>query len=154
MTSPLQIRRCLKCQGFGHLATDCPNSKVITLEEWEAEREEDNEEKEKMQLEEEPKEELEEIEEKANEGELLVLKRNLSSQKGVEDRLLNTFNISEQGKGFTFILIPLNQSEIDKINHHKTHHHANVLFTSNKSLLEAHYHRWVAFIMPFNRGRR
>ena len=146
MTSPLQIRRCLKCQGFGHLATDCPNSKVITLEEWEAEREEENEEKKKMQLVEEPKEELEEIEEKANEGELLVLKRNLSSQKGVEDRLLNTFTISEQGKVFTLILLP--------INHHKTHHHhAKVIFTCNKSLLQASYQRWVALIKPFDRGR-
>ena len=106
-----------------------------------------------MQLVEEPKEELEEIEEKANEGEILVFKWDLSSQNGVEDGLLNTFTISEQGKGFTFIPIPLNQSEIHKINQHKTHHHANVLFTCNNSLLEAFYQTWVALINPFNRGR-
>jgi len=56
---------------------------------------------------EESKGELEEFEEKANEGEILVLKRDLSNQKGVEDGLLNTFTNSEQGKGFTLILVPI-----------------------------------------------
>ena len=56
---------------------------------------------------EESKGELEEVEEKANEGEILVLKRDLSNQKGVEDGLLNTFTNSEQGKGFTLILVPI-----------------------------------------------
>lgn len=106
-----------------------------------------------MQLVDEPKEELEEVEEKANEGEILVLKRYLSSQKGVEDGLLNTFIIYEQGKGFTLIPIPLDQSETHKINHHKTHHHAHVLYTCNKSLLQASYQRWLALIKPFDRGR-
>ena len=143
MIFPLQLRRCLKCQGLGHLATDFPNNKVITLEERKAVREEENQEEKKMQLVEEPKEELEEIEEKANEGEILALKRNLSSEKGVEDRLLNTLTISEQRKGFTLILI--------SINHHKTHHHhANVPFTCNKSLFQASYQRWVVLIKPFD----
>ena len=79
MIFPLQLRRCPKCQGLGHLGMDYPNSKVITLEQRKTVREEENQEKKKMQLVEEPKEELEEIEEKANEGEILVLRRDLSS---------------------------------------------------------------------------
>ena len=78
MTFPPQTRRCLKCQGFGHLATDYANSKVITLEEWKAVREEENEEEKKVQLVEEPKGELEEVEETANMGKILVFKRDLS----------------------------------------------------------------------------
>jgi len=58
---------------------DYPNSKVITLEQRKTVREEENQEKKKMQLVEEPKEELEEIEEKANKGEILVLKRDSCS---------------------------------------------------------------------------
>ena len=99
------------------------------------------------------KEELEEVEKKANEREILVLKRDLSSQKVVEDGLLNTFTISEQGKGLTLFLIPLNQSKPHKINHHKTHHHAHVLFTKHKSLLQASCQRWVTLIKHFERGR-
>ena len=79
MIFPLQLRRCLKCQGLGHLGTDYPNSKVITLEERKTVREEENQEEKKMQLVEEPKQELEEIEEKANEGEILVFKRDSCS---------------------------------------------------------------------------
>jgi len=30
-----------KCQGLGHIVTDCPNRKVITLAEWEAVKEGD-----------------------------------------------------------------------------------------------------------------
>ena len=81
MILPPQLRRYLKCQGLGHLATNCSNSKVITLEEWKAMREEENQEEKKMQLVEESKGGLEEVEEKANEGEILVLKRDLSNQK-------------------------------------------------------------------------
>jgi len=107
MIFPAQLRRSLKCQEFGHLAVDYRNSKVITLEERKSMREEENQEEKKMQLVEEPKEELKEIAENANEGEILVLKRYFSSQKGVQDGLLNTFTISEQGKGFTLILVPI-----------------------------------------------
>ena len=32
-------RRCFKCQGFGHIASDYPNPKVITLSKWPAVKE-------------------------------------------------------------------------------------------------------------------
>jgi len=35
--------RCFKCQGLGHVATNCPNRKVIILVEWEAVKEEEKE---------------------------------------------------------------------------------------------------------------
>ena len=33
---PINQRRCYKCQGLGHIASDCPSRKVVTLAEWEA----------------------------------------------------------------------------------------------------------------------
>ena len=35
-------RRCLKCQGFGHIASDCPNRKMVSLVEEDMEMEDDN----------------------------------------------------------------------------------------------------------------
>jgi len=32
-------RRCFKRQGLGHIASECPNRKVITLTEWAAVKE-------------------------------------------------------------------------------------------------------------------
>ena len=38
-------RQCFKCHGFGHIASECPNRRVVALvEEYEAEEEEDVEE--------------------------------------------------------------------------------------------------------------
>ena len=36
----MNSRRCYKCQGLAHIATDCPNQKVITLVEWDAVKDE------------------------------------------------------------------------------------------------------------------
>jgi len=71
-------RRCFKCQGLGHIATDCPNRWVITLAEWDAVKEEVAEE-EKEESVEATEEEEEEIIAEADEGEMLVLRRALSS---------------------------------------------------------------------------
>jgi len=32
----MSIKRRSKCQGFGHVPSDCPNKEFITLTEWEA----------------------------------------------------------------------------------------------------------------------
>jgi len=77
-------RRCFKCQGLGHIATDCPNRTVITLAEWDAVKEEVAEE-EKEETIEANEEEEEEIIAKADESEMLVLRRALSSQKGEQE---------------------------------------------------------------------
>ena len=57
----MSARRCFKCQGLGHIASDCPNRKVITLAEWETMKEEEKEDVEEESVEEEeesPKEEV------------------------------------------------------------------------------------------------
>ena len=74
---PYNPRR-FKCQGLGHIAADCPNRKVITLAEWDAAREEVVEDEPEEPVETPETEEEEEIAE-ADEGELLVLRRALSS---------------------------------------------------------------------------
>ena len=40
----MSCKRCFKCQGLAHIASDCPNKKVITLAEWESIRKDDEEE--------------------------------------------------------------------------------------------------------------
>ena len=77
-------RRCFKCQGLGHIASDCPNRKVITLAEWTNVKEVFEEEHEE---EEEPESEeaQEEVEEEADDGEMLVLRRVLNGQKNTKD---------------------------------------------------------------------
>ena len=30
LSNPISLRRCLKCQGLGHIASECPNKKIIT----------------------------------------------------------------------------------------------------------------------------
>jgi len=39
--TPLGTRSCFQCQGFGHIAADCPILKVITLADWETINEEE-----------------------------------------------------------------------------------------------------------------
>ena len=77
----MSTRRCFKCQGLGHIASECPNRRIISLAEWETCKEEEEEEDKEVSL----MEEQEEVVEVADEGELLVLRRALNSQKGVLD---------------------------------------------------------------------
>ncbi|XP_057247453.1 uncharacterized protein LOC130589856 [Beta vulgaris subsp. vulgaris] len=70
---PNTTRRCYRCQGLGHIASECPNKKVITLVEYEAIEE---------GYEEEEEENVEEEEEGRyigpDDGECLVVRRTLS----------------------------------------------------------------------------
>jgi len=77
-------RRCSKCQELGHIAADCPIHRVITLAEWDAVKEEVAE-KEKEEFIGASEEEKEEITAEADEGEMLVLQRAPSSQKGEQE---------------------------------------------------------------------
>jgi len=78
--NPFEKRRCYKCQGFGRIASDCPNRKVITLVEYQAlekaelGEEESNKEVHLMEIE-------EECIEEADERGLLILRRALSGHK-------------------------------------------------------------------------
>ena len=82
---PMSTRRCFKCQGLGHIASDCPNRKVITLAEWESVKEEEKDEEEEEAVAEEEENPEEEVT-GADEGEMLVLRRALSTQRSEKDK--------------------------------------------------------------------
>jgi len=63
-------RRCFKCQGLGHIASDCPNHKVITLAKCSAVKEEFEEEEKEDDFEDELEETQEEVVEEADEREM------------------------------------------------------------------------------------
>jgi len=81
---PMNLRRCFKCQGLGHIAAYCPNHRVISLAQWDAVKEEMAEEEKEESIEA-LEEEEEEVIAEADEGEMLVLRRALSSQKGEQE---------------------------------------------------------------------
>jgi hypothetical protein len=58
---PITPRSCFKCQGLGHIASECPNRKIISLPKWEDNKEKENH---KVCL----MEEQEKVVEDANEG--------------------------------------------------------------------------------------
>ena len=68
---------CFRCQGLGHIASECPNKRVVTLVEYQAsfeELEEEEEEEKEVYL----GNNMEEVEEGPDEGEMLVIRRALS----------------------------------------------------------------------------
>lgn len=80
-SSPTNVHRCFKCQVMGHIASDCPNQRIISLVE-----EEDG----VTEVLDNPTFDEEIIEEEAvyaDEGESLVVQRNLSSTH-IEDNWL------------------------------------------------------------------
>jgi len=83
----MSSRRCFKCQGLGNITADCPNRKAITLAEWKAIEEQEIKEENKEDIEFNLEETLEEVEEEVDKGEMLVLRRVLSGQKGAKDEL-------------------------------------------------------------------
>ena len=92
--APLSVKRCSKCQDFGHTSLVCPNKEFITLTEWETTMEEENEDKSDHKLE----ETQEEIIEETREEELLSLKGVLSQQKGVQHEPSNPSPTHPQAK--------------------------------------------------------
>jgi len=99
-------RRCLKCQGLGHIAVVCPNRTVITLAEWDAVKEEVAEE-EKEESVEATEEGEEQIIAKADEGKMLVLRSALSSQKREQEEQRENIFYSRctiQGKVYSTII--------------------------------------------------
>jgi len=97
-------RRCFKCQGLGHIASECPNRRIISLAEWEANKEEEEEEDRVLCL---MEEDQEEVVEEADDGELLVLRRALSGLKDdKEEQRENIFysRCTVQGKVCSLIV--------------------------------------------------
>ena len=82
--APMRIKRCSKCQGLGHITSDCPNKEFITLREWEVAMEEENKEKNDVERDDELKDTQEKVMKETREEELLVLGRVLTRQKGVQ----------------------------------------------------------------------
>ena len=62
-------KRCSKCRGLGHTPSVYPNKAIVTWAEWEAAMEEENEEEQKASLIKFQKENQEEDEKRAKEGE-------------------------------------------------------------------------------------
>ena len=76
--------RCFICQGLGHIASECPNKRVVSLAEYQTSFYELNEEEEEG-MEVCLAENVEEVEEGPDEGELLVIRRALSGFATQED---------------------------------------------------------------------
>jgi len=83
---------------------NCPNQKVITFAEWEAVKVIEIEEENGEDMVDHQEENQEEVEEEADEGEMLVLMRVLSGQKGAKDEQRENilhFRCTVQGKVFS-----------------------------------------------------
>jgi len=110
---PLNLRRCSKCQGFGHTPSDCPNKEFITLAEWEVAMEEEKEENDQEESFE------EEIELKAEKEEILHLEKVSQKPNEIEEEHANIhFNPKEQDNILSFphkfTLTPIQPSQILK----------------------------------------
>jgi len=66
---------CFHCQGLGHIASECPNKRIVSLAEYQASFEEDQHEEEGG---EDYVENVKEVEEGPDEGEMFVIRRALS----------------------------------------------------------------------------
>ena len=66
---PTTPRLCFKCQGLGHIASECPNRQIVSLAEWEVQKEEEEKEDWALCLMEESQEEdQEEVVEEPDDG--------------------------------------------------------------------------------------
>ena len=105
----MSIKRCSKCQGFGHTSSVCPNKEFITLAEWEAAMEEENEEEHEHESDHELEETQVKVVEEAREE---VLRRVASQPKGVKVELASPLPTHPLAQTLTqnfcpFILEPL-----------------------------------------------
>jgi len=94
---PKSIPRCFKCQGYGHLASDCTNRRYVTLAEWKAKEEVELEE----EREEDEGEDLEEIEIEADEGDMLTLDTYPHPPKGKENQSILFMTFGEPSIDFS-----------------------------------------------------
>ena len=74
----MDAKRCFRCQGLGHIASECPNRRVVTLAEYQAACEVMEEGEEEGSKEMFLTKDMEEYEEGLDEGEMLVVRRALS----------------------------------------------------------------------------
>ena len=105
--NPMSNRRCFKCQGLGHIGSECPNKIVVTLAEWIAVKEDFEEEENEVESELETEETQDEVIEEADEGVPLVLRGVLGNQKGpTDEQRENTFHTrcTTQGKICSLII--------------------------------------------------
>ncbi|PKU81761.1 RNA-directed DNA polymerase [Dendrobium catenatum] len=86
-TSSAPARKCFKCQGFGHIASSCPTRRVITVLEEEAEQEDEIQREELLTSPSRTKPTII----SADEGNLLILRRLLSSQKEKQEQRHSLF---------------------------------------------------------------
>jgi len=94
-------KRCSKCRGLGHTPSVYPNKAIVTLAEWEAAMEEENEEEQKAYFIKFQKENQEEDEKRAKEGEKPLLERVSSDYQTDEDELEETLEetVAEANEG-------------------------------------------------------
>jgi len=86
---PNEGMRCSRCQGVGHIASECPNKKIVTLAECQASLGELEKEEEEGGQEACLNAPIEEVEEGPDEGDLLVIRKalnGLTSQNELEQR--------------------------------------------------------------------
>jgi len=98
-------RRCYKCHDLGHIASDCPNRRLITWQKYQEAQEEEIEEEREVCLMEEQEEE--EVVAEPDEGEMLVIRRTLNVRRSAKDEqreyiFHNRFTI--QGKVCSWIV--------------------------------------------------
>ncbi|KAK0581448.1 hypothetical protein LWI29_013940 [Acer saccharum] len=120
--NPNSTRKCFKCQGFGHIASDCPNQNIVTIIE-----------EGPIQFDEDPNEDLEEeggeVIVYADEGESLVIRRSLNAVLGNDEDWLRESifftRCTSQGKICKITLAPM------KLEYRESKKEGNALLTGS-----------------------